>query len=94
MRIVLLNQFYPPDVAPTGRYLHDLARELVAQGHHVTVIASRHAYGGGGDFEAREQLDGVEVIRLSGSGFGRDSYLASSPTTRPTWQAWHASWRA
>jgi colanic acid biosynthesis glycosyl transferase WcaI len=75
MRIVLLNQFYPPDVAPTGRYLHDLARELVAKGHHVTVIASRHAYGGGGDFEAREQLDGVEVIRLSGSGFGRDSYL-------------------
>ena len=75
MRIVLLNQFYPPDVAPTGRYLHDLARALVAQGHHVTVIASRHAYGGGGDFEAREQLDGVEVIRLSGSGFGRDSYL-------------------
>lgn len=75
MRIVLLNQFYPPDVAPTGRYLHDLARALVAQGHHVTVIASRHAYGGGGDFEAREHLDGVEVIRLSGSGFGRDSYL-------------------
>jgi glycosyltransferase involved in cell wall biosynthesis len=75
VRIVLLNQFYPPDVAPTGRYLHDLARALVAQGHHVTVIASRHAYGGGGDFEAREHLDGVEVIRLSGSGFGRDSYL-------------------
>jgi colanic acid biosynthesis glycosyl transferase WcaI len=62
-------------VAPTGRYLHDLARALVAQGHHVTVLASRHAYGGGGDFEAREHLDGVEVIRLSGSGFGRDSYL-------------------
>jgi len=75
VRIVLLNQFYPPDVAPTGRYLHDLARALVAQGHHVTVIASRHAYGGGGDFEAREHLDGVEVIRLSGSGFGRNSYL-------------------
>lgn len=75
MRIVLLNQFYPPDVAPTGRYLHDLARALVEQGHQVTVIASRHAYGGGGDFEAREHLDGVEVIRLSGSGFGRDSYL-------------------
>lgn len=75
MRIALLNQFYPPDVAPTGRYLHDLARALVAAGHHATVIASRHAYGGGGDFAARETLDGVEVIRLSGSGFGRDSYL-------------------
>ncbi len=75
VRIVLLNQFYPPDVAPTGRYLHDLACALVAKGHAVTVIASRHAYGGGGDFEAREELDGVQVIRLSGSGFGRESYL-------------------
>jgi glycosyltransferase involved in cell wall biosynthesis len=75
VRIVLLNQFYPPDVAPTGRYLHDLACALVANGHTVTVIASRHAYGGGGDFEAREELDGVQVIRLSGSGFGRESYL-------------------
>jgi glycosyltransferase involved in cell wall biosynthesis len=75
MRIVLLNQFYPPDLAPTGRYLHDLACALHARGHEVTVIASRHAYGGGGEFEAREQLNGVEVIRLGGTAFGRGSYV-------------------
>lgn len=75
MRIVLLNQFYPPDVAPTGQYLHDLARTLVARGHHVTSIASRHAYGGGGQYPARQQRDGVEVLRLNGLAFGRDSHL-------------------
>src|SRR5688572_19553456 len=71
MRIVLLNQFYPPDLAPTGRYLHDLARALVTAGHEVTVFASRHAYGGGGAFPAHELLDGVHVRRLPGSAFGR-----------------------
>jgi len=74
MQIVLLNQFYPPDVAPTGRYLHELARALVAQGHSVRVIASRHSYGGGGEFPAEETVDGVVVQRLSGFAFGRNSF--------------------
>jgi colanic acid biosynthesis glycosyl transferase WcaI len=75
MRVVLLNQFYPPDVAPTGRYLHDLARALVRAGHEVTVVASKHAYAGGSEFSPHERLDGVEVLRLSGFDFGRATYL-------------------
>jgi glycosyltransferase involved in cell wall biosynthesis len=75
MRVVLLNQFYPPDVAPTGRYLHDLARALLARGHEVTCIASQHAYGGGAQYPEHELLDGVEVVRLAGLAFGRSSYL-------------------
>jgi colanic acid biosynthesis glycosyl transferase WcaI len=71
MRIVLLNQFYPPDLAPTGRYLHDLAQALVARGHSVSVLASRHAYAGGGDYPARELVDGVDVLRMPGFAFGR-----------------------
>lgn len=74
MRIVLINQFYPPDVAPTGCYLHDLACALVASGHEVSVLASQHAYAGGSRFRAHERLDGVEVIRLAGFSFGRSTY--------------------
>jgi colanic acid biosynthesis glycosyl transferase WcaI len=74
MRVLLINQFYPPDVAPTGRYLHELAQALAAAGHRVTVVTSRRAYGGGGDYAAHEWLDGVEVVRLAGFGFGRASY--------------------
>ncbi len=75
MRVLLLNQFYPPDVAPTGRYLHELARALVAAGHQAVVVASRRAYAGGGDYAAHEWLGGVEVVRLSGFGFGRATYV-------------------
>jgi glycosyltransferase involved in cell wall biosynthesis len=74
VRIVLLNQFYPPDPAPTGRYLHELARALVARGHEVRVLASRHGYAGGERFAANEVLDGVHVKRLGGFAFGRATH--------------------
>ena len=61
MQIALVNQFYPPDVAPTGHYLHDLARALVERVERVVVLASRRGYGGGGDYPPHELLDGVEV---------------------------------
>jgi glycosyltransferase involved in cell wall biosynthesis len=71
MRILLVNQFYPPDMAPTGQHLHDLARCLVARGHDVTALCSRRSYDGGGKYAAGEVLDGVAVRRLPALGFGR-----------------------
>ena len=75
MRFLLLNQFYPPDVAPTGQYLHDLARSLVQRGHQVKVLCSRRSYNGTKTFPAREHLDGVEIVRLAATGFGRRGFL-------------------
>jgi glycosyltransferase involved in cell wall biosynthesis len=71
VRFVILNQFYPPDLAPTGRYAHDLARELAARGHHALAICSRRGYSGGGEYAACETLDGVEIRRVGAAGFGR-----------------------
>jgi glycosyltransferase involved in cell wall biosynthesis len=71
MRFLLVNQFYPPDMAPTGQHLHDLARCLAARGHEVEVLCSRRSYDGGGRYAARELVDGVAVTRLSTFGFGR-----------------------
>jgi colanic acid biosynthesis glycosyl transferase WcaI len=75
MRFLLLNQFYPPDVAPTGQYLHDLARSLVQRGHQVKVLCSRRSYNGTKTFPPYEQMDGVEVVRLAATGFGRRGFL-------------------
>lgn len=74
MRFLLLNQYYPPDVAPTGQYLHDLACGLVQRGHEVKVICSQRSYDGTKKFAAREKLDGVEIVRLPALGFGRRSF--------------------
>ena len=75
MRFLLLNQFYPPDPAPTGWYLHGLARELVRRGHWVKVLASRRSYDGKDSFPRKEVIDGVIITRLSATGFGRSGFL-------------------
>jgi glycosyltransferase involved in cell wall biosynthesis len=75
MKFLLLNQFYPPDIAPTGQVLHDLARTLVQRGHQVQVVCSRRSYDGGRLYPKREALDGVQIRRLPAFGFGRRGFL-------------------
>ena len=44
MKVLLLNQCFYPDVAATAQHLADLAVELAAGGHEVTVISSDRGY--------------------------------------------------
>jgi glycosyltransferase involved in cell wall biosynthesis len=71
VRFLLLNQYYPPDGAPTGRMLHDVARTLAARGHEVDVLCSRRSYDDGARLPRSEDRDGVRVHRLRATGFGR-----------------------
>jgi len=63
-RFLLINQFYPPDPAPTGRLLHEVATELVRRGHYVRVLCSRKEYGTGRDLGPSILVDGVDVRRV------------------------------
>jgi glycosyltransferase involved in cell wall biosynthesis len=76
MRLTLLNQFYAPDVAPTGQVLADLARARAARGHEVAVLASRASYDGGPPHPAHEERDGVRVRRLRVPLAGRAGTMA------------------
>jgi len=76
MRILLLNQFYKPDVAATGQLLADLAEGLAQKGHNVHVLCSRREYGGSDTvFPAREIIDGVYIHRVKATGFGRKNTI-------------------
>jgi glycosyltransferase involved in cell wall biosynthesis len=75
VRFLLLNQFYPPDDAPTGRLLHDLATVLVSRGHEVRVVCSSLGYDGTSRFARREIRDGVEIVRTTGITFRRASIV-------------------
>jgi colanic acid biosynthesis glycosyl transferase WcaI len=43
MKVLLLNQFFAPDPAPTGQLLADVAREIAARGHSVAVVCATKA---------------------------------------------------
>jgi colanic acid biosynthesis glycosyl transferase WcaI len=72
VRFLFLNQTFPPDPVATSQYLFRLAAHLVQEGDEVTVVTSRRSYQGGkGRHAAREICDGVKVVRVWNSGWGR-----------------------
>ncbi len=74
-RVVILNQYYVPDVASTGHLLHELAVDLVKRGFGVKVITSRPSYGPPETWQAapyREVSDGVEVRRAWTTRMSKD----------------------
>jgi colanic acid biosynthesis glycosyl transferase WcaI len=68
MRILFLNQYFPPEITAGANRAHAFATELARRGHEVEVIcevpshpAGVVAPGYGGRLVQRERLDGVEV---------------------------------
>lgn len=84
MRILLVNQYAPPDPSPTARLLDDLARRLEADGHETRVASAGHDYrrrvGGGSGRWVRESLAVVRLLAAMARGARPDVLVAlSSP---------------
>ena len=74
MKFLLLNQCFYPDVVATAQYLTDLAVELSARGHDVTVIASDRGYDDPQTrFPRRETWQNIRIIRLPSLSLGKSS---------------------
>jgi glycosyltransferase involved in cell wall biosynthesis len=80
MRIIFLNRYFHPDHSATSQMLSDLAFALAQSGAQsggrsggaVTVIASRQLYDDPARrLPARQRVNGVDVIRVATSRFGR-----------------------
>ena len=52
MRLAIVNQFYPPDLSPTGHMAASLAEHRAARGDRVTILAGTGGYMGGRSAEA------------------------------------------
>jgi hypothetical protein len=68
MHLVFLNQYYPPDAAPTGVMLAAVVEELAAQGHQVTVICAE-----GGYAEMRQKTEDEEQAPMAKSSVSESS---------------------
>jgi glycosyltransferase involved in cell wall biosynthesis len=74
MRITFVNQFYPPDLAPTGRLAAALAEHRAAAGDHVTVVTGRGAYVPGTVTRTPPVDSNPRVLRFWTPGFGKGSF--------------------
>ena len=74
MRFLLLNQCFYPDVVSTAQHLTDLATELAARGHEVTVLTSDRGYDDPGKrFPRRECWNDITIIRIPSLSLGKNS---------------------
>jgi glycosyltransferase involved in cell wall biosynthesis len=74
MRVIIVNQFFYPDISATGQLITDLAEDLASQGIQVTVVSSRRAYlGGDTKLPQQENYRGIDIQRIGGTGFGKGS---------------------
>ncbi len=72
MNIVLLSRYFPPEIGTAANLFFGLAKELTASGNKVTVVTSFPWYNlkevpkkYRGKIFMRENMDGVEVVRVS-----------------------------
>jgi glycosyltransferase involved in cell wall biosynthesis len=76
MRILLLNQYYHPDLAATAQLATDLGGALASRGHEVSVVASNRLYAqNGARLPLRDHHQGVAITRVPSTAFGRRSIL-------------------
>lgn len=70
LKILYINQYFPPEIEPSATKVHEVGRELVRLGHEVTVITGFPNYPTGvippeycGKLVQSEELDGIRVLR-------------------------------
>lgn len=73
MRLTLINQFYPPDLAPTGHLAASLAEHRAALGDEVTVLTSPGGYVPESPRAGQAHRRNPRVIRLWSPGLGKGS---------------------
>ncbi|MEE2819120.1 MAG: glycosyltransferase family 4 protein [Planctomycetota bacterium] len=78
MKVVILNQYYVPDVASTGHLLFELAENIAMQGAEVSVITCRPSYGPKETWQEcpkEEFKNGVNVKRMWTTRYSKDSFI-------------------
>lgn len=75
--VLLVNQYFWPDMAATAQLLGDLAEDLVRSGWEVNVLSGTGAYVSSheGRLPGRETWNGVKIRRAPCTSFGRATRL-------------------
>jgi len=74
--VTVVCHVYPPDPAAGGQYMHDVACTLASRGIDVTVYTADRGYENPSlRYRRTEISNGVRVIRLPFSSFGKSSLL-------------------
>ena len=64
-KYLIISQVFYPDSSSVGQHMYDLARKLVIEKKHVTVITANHDHNNfEKKFKSREVINGINIIRI------------------------------
>ncbi|MAI66300.1 MAG: hypothetical protein CMJ26_00310 [Phycisphaerae bacterium] len=78
MKVVILNQYYAPDVASSGHLLFELAEEIARLGANTSVVTCRPSYGPPESWQPcprKETKNGVKTLRMNVTRFSKDNLI-------------------
>jgi glycosyltransferase involved in cell wall biosynthesis len=75
MRVLILNQFYVPDISPTAHLAASLAEDRAARGDEVTVLTGLGGYAGSRSEYRAGSPQNLRVLRLWTPQLGKISHL-------------------
>ena len=75
MRLTVLNQFFPPDLAPTAQLAASLAAHRAKRGDEVTVVTGKGRYTPGPAAGAVEPAAGLRIHRMWTPGLGKGTVV-------------------
>ena len=78
MKVVILNQYYAPDVASSGHLLFELAEKISDLGADTSVVTCRPSYGPPESWEEcprKETRNGVKTLRMNVTRFSKDNIV-------------------
>ena len=75
MRITIVNQFYPPDFAPTGRLAKSLAEHRAVLGDRVTIITSTGGYVPQSPISSHKHSSNPIIRQIWTPRLGKDHFL-------------------
>ncbi len=90
-RVLVINQYYAPDIASTGQYATDICSGLARMGHEVHMVTGQPSYTSSSPkAPGYEMLNGVHVYRISMGKFrGRKNIrIRVFGYLRFLWSAW------
>lgn len=75
MDIIVINQYFYPDISATGQLLTDLAEDLTAKGIKITVLTSQNSYLGSKKYPLYEIYKGIKIYRAKSPSLGKSNLI-------------------
>ncbi len=77
MKVLLINQYFYPDVAATAQLMTDLTEDLASRNIKMTVLTSNSRYNGGKlDGSRNGRQPNAKIIRVNSSSLGKRNNAA------------------